>query len=150
MVTEEWRSNIDKLPDWARQIYEKHGSPNLKNTVDVFHGPLIDRRYGLRKDDLVEIIIDNRVLKNGESNRIGGMLIGTSRNSVDILDNNGDFRAISRDVIIEIKLVIHMRRTYLEDEELLKFEKEDIKRRTNVQEMAEKQAEGRIDSHIWD
>jgi hypothetical protein len=65
-------------------------------------------------------------------------------------DNNGDFRAISRDVIIEIKLVIHMRRTYLEDEELLKFEKEDIKRRANVQEIAEKQAEGRIDSHIWD
>jgi hypothetical protein len=43
-----------------------------------------------------------------------------------------------------------MRRTYLEDEELLKFEKEDIKRRANVQEIAEKQAEGRIDSHIWD
>mgnify|MGYP006102151877 FL=1 len=102
------------------------------------------------KDDLIEILIDNRVLKEGEENRIGGMLIGTSRNSVDILDVNGDFRSIARVAIVEIRLVIHLRKTYLEDEELLTFEKEDIRRRANVQEQAEKQAEGSIDSHIWD
>ena len=66
------------------------------------------------------------------------------------MDVNGDFRSIARVAIVEIRLVIHLRKTYLEDEELLTFEKEDIRRRANVQEQAEKQAEGSIDSHIWD
>ena len=141
---------VEDLPEWAIKIYENHGPHDMEETKVIFHGPLIERRYGLRKDDLVEILIDNRVLKEGEENRIGGMLIGTSRNSVDILDVNGDFRSIARVAIVEIRLVIHLRKTYLEDEELLTFEKEDIRRRANVQEQAEKQAEGSIDSHIWD
>ena len=111
---------------------------------------MIDRRYGLRKDDLVEIVINKLVLNKDQNNVARGMLIGTSRNSVDILDEDGIFRSIGRENIVEIRLVSHMRKTYLEDEELLKFEKEDIRRRTNVQEQAEKQAEGQRDSHIWD
>ncbi len=138
------------LPDWANKIYEKHGSPELIDTKDIFHGALIDRRYGLRKDDLVEIVINKLVLNKDQNNVARGMLIGTSRNSVDILDEDGIFRSIGRENIVEIRLVSHMRKTYLEDEELLKFEKEDIRRRTNVQEQAEKQAEGQRDSHIWD
>jgi hypothetical protein len=143
-------SRVDELPSWARKIYEERGSPKIDEIEDIFHGPLMDRKYGLRKDDLIEIVIDNRALPKGEETRVRGMLIGTSRSSVDILDRSGDFRSIARDIIVEIKLVIHLRKTYLEDEELLTFEKEDMRRRSNVHEQAEKLAEGQKDSHIWD
>ena len=41
------------LPQWARSFFEEYGSPDLGELGDVFHGPLLDRKYGLRKDDLV-------------------------------------------------------------------------------------------------
>ncbi len=150
MVGDKTASVIKNLPEWAKKMYIENGSPNLKETEDVFHGPLIDRKHGLRKDDLIEISIDDRVLSQKENRKIGGMLIGTTRNSVDILDTEGNFLSISKDSIIQIKIIIHLRKTYLEDEELLTFEKEDMRRRANVQEKAEKNAEGSRDGHIWD
>ena len=50
------------LPEWAIKIHEAHGSPELDNIQDVFHGPLSERSAGLRKDDIVEIFIDSRAL----------------------------------------------------------------------------------------
>ena len=41
------------LPQWAMSFFEEYGSPDLGELGDVFHGPLLDRKYGLRKDDLV-------------------------------------------------------------------------------------------------
>ena len=143
-------SDTEKLPEWARRMYVENGSPDLNENKDNFHGPLIDRKHGLRKDDLIEITIDNRVLTKDEDRKVGGMLIGTTRNSVDILDSNGNFISIARDVIVQIKIIAHMRKSYLEDDELLTFEKEDMRRRANVQEKAEKNIEGRRDGHIWD
>ena len=143
-------SDTEKLPEWARRMYVENGSPDLNENKDNFHGALIDRKHGLRKDDLIEITIDNRVLTKDEDRKVGGMLIGTTRNSVDILDSNGNFISIARDVIVQIKIIAHLRKPYLEDEELLKFEKEDMRRRANVQEKAEKNIEGRRDGHIWD
>lgn len=143
-------SIIKNLPEWAKKMYIENGSPDLKENEDIFHGPLIDRKHGLRKDDLIEISIDDRVLPKNENRKIGGMLIGTTRNSVDVLDADGNFLSISRDRIVQIKIIIHLRKTYLEDEELLTFEKEDMRRRANVQEKAEKNAEGSRDGHIWD
>ena len=143
-------SDTEKLPEWVRRMYVENGSPDLNENKDNFHGPLIDRKHGLRKDDLIEITIDNRVLTKDEDRKVGGMLIGTTRNSVDILDSNGNFISIARDVIVQIKIIAHMRKSYLEDDELLTFEKEDMRRRVNVQEKAEKNIEGRRDGHIWD
>ena len=143
-------SDTEKLPEWARRMYVENGSPDLNENKDNFHGSLIDRKHGLRKDDLIEITIDNRVLTKDEDRKVGGMLIGTTRNSVDILDSNGNFISIARDVIVQIKIIAHMRKSYLEDDELLTFEKEDMRRRANVQEKAEKNIEGRRDGHIWD
>ena len=143
-------TRIKNLPEWARKMYVESGSPDIKENDDVFHGPLIDRKHGLRKDDLIEITLDDRALTNDENRKVGGMLIGTTRNSVDILDSSDIFRSISRDVIVQIKIIIHLRKPYLEDEELLTFEKEDMRRRANVQEKAEKNIEGRRDGHIWD
>ena len=66
------------------------------------------------------------------------------------LDENGDFRSIARDVIVELRLITHLRKPYIEDRELLTFEKEDMRRRSNLHEAAERQADGRDDNHVWD
>ena len=42
-------SDTEKLPDWARRMYEENGSPNLDENKDIFYGALIDRKHGLRK-----------------------------------------------------------------------------------------------------
>lgn len=116
---------------------------------DVFFGPLIDRRSGLRKDDLIELMIDARAIRKDDEPWVRGMLLATSRNAVEILDENGGYRSIARDVIVEVRLVTHLRKSYIEDEELLTFEKEDVRRRSSVHEQAEKQADGTDDSHLW-
>ncbi|MBN56014.1 MAG: hypothetical protein CMA79_06250 [Euryarchaeota archaeon] len=139
---------VEDLPDWARRFYEDYGSPDLDSLDDVFHGPLMDRKSGLRRDDLIEILLDRRMLPDDKDPFVRGMLVGTNRNSIDILDQNGDFRSIARDVIVEVRLVTHLRRTYIEDKELLKFEKDDIRRRSEMHEKAEKTSDG-YESNLW-
>ncbi len=139
---------VEHLPDWARRFYEDYGSPDLDSLDDVFHGPLMDRKSGLRRDDLIEILLDRRMLPDDKDPFVRGMLVGTNRNSIDILDQNGDFRSIARDVIVEVRLVTHLRRTYIEDKELLKFEKDDIRRRSEMHEKAEKTSDG-YESNLW-
>ena len=136
------------LPDWAIRFHEDYGSPNLEELGDVFHGPLMERKYGLRKDDLVEMMLDRRMIPDDREPVIRGMMMGGRSTSIDILDENGDFRSISRDAIVEVRLVTHLRRTYIEDEELLKFEKDDMKRRSEVHEMTEKRMDDH-GSHLW-
>ncbi len=43
----------------------------------------------------------------------------------------------------------HLRKTYIEDEDLLKFEKDDMKRRSEVHEMAEETSEGHGNNLSW-
>ena len=136
------------LPDWAIRFHEEYGSPSLEELGDVFHGPLMERKYGLRKDDLVEMMLDRRMIPDDREPLIRGMMMGGRSTSIDILDENGDFRSISRDAIVEVRLVTHLRRTYIEDEELLKFEKDDMKRRSEVHEMTEKKMDDH-GSHLW-
>ena len=139
---------VEDLPDWARRFYEDYGSPALDSLDDVFHGPQMDRKSGLRRVDLIEILLDRRMLPDDKDPFVRGMLVGTNRNSIDILDQNGDFRSIARDVIVEVRLVTHLRRTYIEDKELLKFEKDDIRRRSEMHEKAEKTSDG-YESNLW-
>ena len=140
---------IDDLPGWARQLHEEYGSPELSGLNDVFHGPLIDRKSGLRKDDIIEVLLDARALPEDVDPWVRGVLIGTSRSAVEILDEGGDFRSIARDVIVEVRLVTHLRRPYIEDSELLTFEREYMKRRSSLHEKAERSADGHDDSHLW-
>ncbi|HIC50763.1 MAG TPA: hypothetical protein EYP01_04885 [Candidatus Poseidoniales archaeon] len=149
MTGERRGKRIDDLPGWARRIHEEYGSPKLSDLNDVFHGPLIDRKSGLRKDDIIEILLDARALPPEVEPWVRGVLVGTSRNAVEILDEDGDFRSIARDVIVELRLVTHLRRPYIEDKELLTFEKEDIRRRSSLHEQAERSADGHDDSHLW-
>ena len=142
------RDRDEGLPDWAVKLHEEYGSPSLEELDDVFHGPLMERKYGLRKDDLVEMLLDRRMIPDNRDPLIRGMMIGGRSTSIDMLDENGEFRSISRDAIVEVRLVTHLRRTYIEDEELLKFEKDDMKRRSEVLEMTEKKIDDH-GSHLW-
>ena len=137
----------DDLPAWARRFYEEYGSPDLSDLGDIFHGPLMERKYGLRRDDLVEVLMDRRMLPEDRDPCLRGMMIGGRSSSIDLLDENGEFRTISRDVIVEVRLISHLRRTYIEDKELIKFEKDDMKRRSEVLELAEKNSDG--ESNLW-
>ena len=150
MSTERRSREVNDLPEWAKRIHQEYGSPELETIQDIFLGPLIKRKSGLRKDDLIEILLDSRALPKDSDPYIRGMLVGTSRNVIEILDENGDFRSIARDVIVELRLITHLRKPYIEDRELLTFEKEDMRRRSNLHEAAERQADGRDDNHVWD
>ena len=137
------------VPDWAIDLYKSYGSPDLSTHNDVYVGPLIGRKSGLRKDDIVEMVIDARAVRGEQQNVIRGMLISTGRSSIDLLDEDGSFRSFSRDVVVEIRLIAHMRPQYIDDDELLFFEREDMRRRTSVSEQAERKADGHDDSHVW-
>ena len=145
MPSERRGRRIDSLPEWAKRFAEEYGAKDLDDRNDVFFGPLIDRRSGLRKDDLIKLLIDARALRAEEDPWVRGMLLATSRNAVEMLDENGEYRSIARDVIVEVRLVTHLRKPYIEDDELLTFEKEDMRRRSNVHEQAERQADGGSD-----
>ncbi len=142
--------DMSDLPEWATRIHRDYGEPELSDLQDIFLGPLIKRKSGLRKDDLVEILLDSRALPQNSDPYVKGMLVGTSRNVIEIWDENGDFRSIARDIIVQLRLITHLRKPYIEDKELLTFEKEEIRRRSNLIEQAERQVEGREDNHVWD
>ena len=139
---------MEDLPDWARRFYEDYGAPDLDGLGDTFQGPLMDRKSGLRRDDIIEVLLDRRMLPDDMDPWVRGMLVGTNGNSIDILDKTGNFRSIARDVIVEVRLVTHLRRSYIEDKELLKFEKDDMRRRSEIHERAEKTGEG-YESSLW-
>ena len=135
------------LPEWALSIWETLGKPEV--CEDVLTGPLLDRRTGMRRDDLVEILLDSRSLSEGSDEWVRGRLIGTNKMSVEILDTSGVYRYIARDVIVEVRLIAHMRPAYIDDNELLQCEREDQKRRTKIHEDVEKKTKGGDDDHLW-
>lgn len=138
------------LPDWAVQIWEAMGSPDLQDLQSIHNGDLLERRHGLRKDDIVEILIDARALVEGEANTIKGRLLSSGKTSIEILTQSGDIIYLARDVIVKITLIAHTRPAYIDDKELLAFEREDMKRRSSLHEKVEKEVKGRQDdSHLW-
>ena len=115
MSGEESERDSGDLPEWATKIHQEYGEPKLSELRDIFLGPLIGRKSGLRKDDLIEILLDSRALPKNTEPYIRGMLVGTSRNVIEIWDENGDFRSIARDVIVHLRLITHLRKPYIED-----------------------------------
>ena len=51
MSGEESERDLGDLPEWATKIHQEYGEPKLSELRDVFLGPLIGRKSGLRKDD---------------------------------------------------------------------------------------------------
>ena len=140
---------MSDLPDWAKSMWEELGSPDLSELQSVHTGDLMDRRHGLRKDDLVEIQLDARAFREDDETWVRGRLLSSGKSSLEILTSDGEHAYIARDVIVKIVLVAHTRPAYIDDKDLLEFEREDQKRRTNLHEKVEKKTKGNDDSHLW-
>ena len=140
---------MSDLPDWAKSMWEELGSPDLSELQSVHTGDLMDRRHGLRKDDLVEIQLDARAFREDDETWVRGRLLSSGKSSLEILTSDGEHAYIARDVIVKIVLVAHTRPAYIDDKDLLEFERADQKRRTNLHEKVEKKTKGNDDSHLW-
>nr|AIF09902.1 hypothetical protein [uncultured marine group II/III euryarchaeote KM3_41_F08] len=143
------KSKQSDLPDWAITLWKDAGEPDLSPIQDVLSGPLLDRRCGLRRDDLIEILLDARALPKGMDPMMQGRLIGTNKSSIELLTSDLNYHYLARDVIVDVVLIAHMRPPYIEDRELLDFERDDMKRRNSLHEEVEKGSTGGDDSHVW-
>ena len=140
---------MSDLPNWAKKMWKELGSPDISELQSVHTGDLMERRHGLRKDDLVKIQLDARALRDDESTWVKGRLLSSGKSSLEILSADGEHSYIAREVIVKIVLVAHTRPAYIDDKELLEFERADQKRRTNLHEKVEKKTKGNDDSHLW-
>ena len=75
--------------------------------------------------------------------------MGTNKQSIELLTPDGSYHYVSRSNIIDVILVAHMRAAYIDDLELLDYEREDMKRRNSLHEEVEKRTAGGNDSHVW-
>ena len=141
-------SKVD-LPDWAVGLWKDLGSPSLNKLQSVHSGDLLERRNGLRRDDLIEILIDARALLPDSDPWVRGRLISSGKTSLEILDEDGVQRFVARDTVVQIVLIAHTRPAYIDDKELLAFEREDMKRRSTLHEKVEKETTGNDDAHLW-
>ena len=140
---------MSDLPDWAKSMWEELGSPEIGELQSIHTGDLMERRHGLRKDDLVEIQLDARSLRDEDESWVRGRLLSSGKSSLEVLTPDGEHAYIAREVIVKIVLVAHTRPAYIDDKELLEFERADQKRRTNLHEKVEKKTKGNDDSHLW-
>jgi len=143
------KNNGVKLPKWAVTLWEDMGSPNLLDVEGINSGDLLERRHGLRKDDIIEVQLDARAFADGEDTWIRGRLLSSGKSSIEILCEEGRNNYVARDVIVKIVLVAHTRPAYIDDKELLAFERKDMKRRSNLHEKVEKESKGSDDTHLW-
>ncbi|MFB1005978.1 MAG: hypothetical protein QMC59_05785 [Candidatus Poseidoniaceae archaeon] len=138
-----------ELPQWAKPIWKSMGSPKLDKVADIIHGDLLKRRHGLRRDDIIEILMDARSLAGDASPWIRGRLLSSGKSSIELLCEDGRTHYVARDIIARIVLVAHTRPAYIDDKDLLAFERNDMKRRSNLHEKVEKESMGSDDSHLW-
>jgi|TARA_B100000767_G_C19764859_1_gene537031 hypothetical protein len=138
-----------ELPEWAQPMWKEMGSPKLEDVADVIDGDLLKRRHGLRRDDLIEILMDARSLVEGHDPWIRGRLLSSGKTSLELLGEDGRIHFVARDIIARIVLAAHTRPAYIDDKALLAFERADMKRRSNLHEKVEKESKGSDDSHLW-
>tara|TARA_B100001094_G_scaffold326280_2_gene382114 strand:+ start:330 stop:755 length:426 start_codon:yes stop_codon:yes gene_type:complete len=140
---------MSDLPDWAQSMWEELGSPDLSDLESVHTGDLMGRRHGLRKDDLVEIQLDARSLRDDDESWVQGRLLSSGKSSIELLTTDGEHVYLAREIIVKVVLIAHTRPAYIDDKELLEFERADQKRRSNLHEKVEKKTKGNDDSHLW-
>jgi len=142
------KSGIE-LPDWAKPMWKDMGSPELEGLESIHNGDLLERRQGLRRDDFVEVWMNVQVFSKPEDAYVRGRLLASGKSSIEILTEEGTCEFIARETIVKMVLVAHTRPAYIDDEELLAFEREDMKRRSKLHEKVEKETKGDDDSHLW-
>ena len=115
----------------------------------MHNGDLLERRQGLRRDDFVEIHLNVQAFSNPDDAFLRGRLISSGKSSLEVLAEDGQCHFISREVIVQVTLIAHTRPAYIDDKELLAYEREDMKRRSKLHEKVEKETTGNDDSHLW-
>jgi hypothetical protein len=130
-------------------MWEELGSPELGEIESVHTGNLMGRRHGLRKDDLVEIQLDASALRDDDDTWVRGRLLASGKSSIELLTTDGVQEYLAREAIVRVVLIAHTRPAYIDDKELLEFERTDQKRRSNLHEKVEKKSKGNDDSHLW-
>lgn len=136
------------LPPWAKTMWENIDSPNLDGIQPITSGDLLDRRTGMRRDDFVEVLMDARALSSDADPWIRGRLVSSGKTNLELICEDGYTYFIAREVIVQVKLIAHTRPAYIDDTELLGFERDDTKRRSKLHEKVEKEV-SRDDNHIW-
>lgn len=149
MVDKNELNEAGALPDWAKAFWEQLERPDFLSFADVADGPLIERRHGLRRDDLVEVELDARAYPEKNDLIVRGRLMSSGKSMIELMDTEGEMQYVAKDVIVRLRLIAHMRPPYIDDEELLSFEREDQKRRSKLHEKVEREAQGTDDGHIW-
>lgn len=71
------KSSQIELPKWATNLWKELGSPDLDSIQGITSGDLLERRNGLRRDDIVEIQIDARAFLTDSEQWIRGRLISS-------------------------------------------------------------------------
>ncbi|MBI31571.1 MAG: hypothetical protein CMB72_03100 [Euryarchaeota archaeon] len=137
------------LPEWAQRELGKMGIEDTSAFEDNLYGPIAERKSGLRRDDLVELLLDSTVISDEMDPWVRGRLLSSHKSSIEILDDEGRFRAIAREIIVEVRLIAHTRPLYIDDEELMTFERSEARRRSEIQEEVEKRASDSHESHQW-
>ena len=137
-------------PAVALLVFRACGGSDPRDVVDLSVALELIHSATLLHDDIIEVLLDARALLKDAEPWIRGRLLGTNKNSFEILTDDGRYHHVARDVIVELILVAHLRPPYIDDRELLEFEREDAKRRNRIHEEVDKGGEGgRDDSHVW-
>ena len=77
-----------ELPRWAQEELGKMGIDDASTFEDELYGPIADRKSGLRRDDLVEILLDARSISEEIDPWIRGRLLSSHKSSIEILDDD--------------------------------------------------------------
>ena len=85
----------------------------------------------------------------GEPHWLRGRLLSSGKSSLEMLCEDGRTHFVARDIIARIVLTAHTRPAYIDDKDLLAFERADMKRRSSLHEKVEKESKGSDDSHLW-
>ena len=93
--------------------------------------------------------MDARSLIEGHDPWIRGRLLSSGKTRLELLGEDGRIHFVARDIIARIVLAAHTRPAYIDDKDLLAFERADMKRRSNLHEKVEKESKGSDDSHLW-
>lgn len=89
-------SDPNNLPDWASTMWQDLGSPDLSACASVSAGDLFDRRHGLRRDDLVEVLVDVRCLPEGHDPWVRGRMLSRTPSSIELLTPDGQHLYLAR------------------------------------------------------
>ncbi|MCU0799539.1 MAG: hypothetical protein MUC62_07700 [Candidatus Thermoplasmatota archaeon] len=95
---------------------EKEGQVTVPTTnLDVYKGEFKDRRYGIRIDDDIEVI----VIAGNDVIKVRGRLL-SMKEEIELLGEDGNYIQIMADWVVAIKVLKHNRPPPDQDQELIK------------------------------